>query len=290
MEIRGFSACMRISSHVSLSVFGLLQKLKVLLPFVYFETRVRDWFWSVWHRGKSEKPQGREAVLSWRRIINELKIWFTPDMIYWEAMACVVKSKTRPRVKTDFFFKSSSFAEEAEWGAHRTSYTCMHVAIAWPGTELCQAQRDSSPGGVWSVLRDSQLTHNLLGYPHASKPSSASTQTRALLPSLLCWFTAGMLRCSGNHVVNTVLFISIFLGCSGLASIPRHCSRESIRQGMFPGVRIDESTVLRRGNESLAIWMQASPFALVLTASAMWWMFLLSMRKFHRYNTLDNVR
>lgn len=33
---------------------------RVLLPFVCFETRLKDWFWSIWHWDKSGEAQGKE--------------------------------------------------------------------------------------------------------------------------------------------------------------------------------------------------------------------------------------
>lgn len=79
-----------------------------------------------------------------------------------------------------------------------------------------------------------------------------------------------MLHSTGNHTVNTLPSVSILLGYTVPARIPGHCSRERRRQGLFPKVRIDESIMLRKGKESLAIWMQASPFALIQPACAMW--------------------
>jgi len=99
-----------------------------------------------------------------------------------------------------------------------------------------------------------------------------------------------MLLHAANHAVHALTSVSVLLGCPVTASIPGHCSRERTRPGLFPKVRIDESIMLRRGKESLATWMQASPFALVHPACAMRWMFLISMRNVHRYNSLDAVR
>lgn len=135
------------------------------------------------------------------------------------------------------------------------------------GQQLCQAQRDCYPGGVCSVGSDfsSHITS-------LAAPTPANQAVPAHRHGYCCTPISAdsLLACSGNHVVNTLPSISILLECPVLASIPGHCSRESIRQGRFPEIRIDESMMLRRGKESLAIWMQASPFALVLTASAMW--------------------
>lgn len=121
----------------------------------------------------------------------------------------------------------------------------MSLATAWLGTAALPGTKGLLSWGCLLSGQGLQLTQNLF----ASKLSSASTQTRVLLPSHLCWFTADVLHCSGNHVVNPLPSLSLLLGCPGLASIPGHCSRESIRQGMFPEVRIDESTRLRRGKE-----------------------------------------
>lgn len=220
---------------------------------------------------------------------NVLQIWFTLAMIYWEVMDCVVKSKERARVKKDFF----KVFQLCRGSLVRSSQNQLHVCACCNSLAGTAALPGTKGLLSWGCLVSGQglpaHTSPLWLQPHQQSEQCQQTHM-GTMPSHLCWFTAGVLHRSGNHVVNTVPSISILLGCPGLASIPGHCSRESIRQGMFPEVRIDESMMLRRGKESLAIWMEASPFALVLAASAMWWMFLLSMRKCHRYNTLDIVR
>lgn len=171
-------------SWVSLSVFGLLQQLKVLLPSVYFETSLRDWFWSVWHQSKSGKPQGRQAVLSWRWTRNVLKIWFIPAMIYWEVMDGVVKSKKRPRVKMDFCKKfqlcrgslvrgtqnqlhvhasCNSMAWDSSSARHKGT-AILGVSAQWAGTSahtepLCQQTQQCQHTDTGTAAQPSLLIH-----------------------------------------------------------------------------------------------------------------------------------
>lgn len=169
------------------------------------------------------------------------------DILRCHGSCCEVQEKTQS--ENGFLWRVSALQRKRSKEYTEPATRACMLQQPGLGQQLCQAQRGWDPGHVCSVCRDFQLTENLFGCTHASKPSSASSQTRVLLPSHLCWFTAGELRCSGNHTVSTLLSVSILLGCPGLASIPGHCSRERIRQGMFPEVRIDESTVLRRGKE-----------------------------------------